>query len=325
MEKSTSNLVVASSKRGRESDSDDIAHEKKPKIDRVVPLQLVDINEDCLQAIFEYLNVRNLINVAETDDRFIPAACSVFSRYHRKKSVSVCFYDEENANELVIEASTTVIFLRHFGHLISKLSLYHLSIIDPDAAIQLSIFKHCSTSLAELSLNLFEEKDFHAIEQPFTNVKRLSINKCWLNSNLSLLSKWFPDLSSLSLNCVYQLHSQTIAHFPQLKHLKIIDHFNDIDLGTINKMLHCNPQLESLVFERDCNANFLQSITKSLPQLQELELWVPNDRFRSFGKQIVRFESVKKLKLTGRNTRGPDLIENLPFVLIHVEKLIVEP
>lgn len=69
------------------------------------PLSLVTINDDCKELIFEYLELRDLVNIAETSKQLNTAVCSVFKRkygtkkicygrpYENRYEILVCVYD----------------------------------------------------------------------------------------------------------------------------------------------------------------------------------------------------------------------------------------
>lgn len=317
---STKSVIKRSSKRGRDVGFNEGSDEKKSKIE-AAPVQLIDINDDCLQAIFEYLAISNLVNLAEANDRFIPAVRSVFSRWHRKKCVSIWYYERQSKDTVLIQVNMAVAFFRHFGHLISSLTLYHITLIDVEEIIQQSIFQHCATSLVELKLNFFNENGFQTITKPFEKVKRLTLNTCTLSTKLSQLSTWFPELVSLTLNDCKQKYLQSLAtHLPQLKHLKILDYYGMFDTQTIIEMFRCNSQLKSLDLECDYKADFLQSITDNLPQLNKLQLYIPNDGFWSFSDRKVQFEKVNQFTLIGGCIEFDDLVEYMPFVFTNLEE-----
>lgn len=81
------------------------------------PLQLTNVNFDCLCAILENLDVFGLVNMAETASKFVPVAQSVYSRRYRKKTVFVNLGRVTNGSaeyiELELELAKKICLLHH--------------------------------------------------------------------------------------------------------------------------------------------------------------------------------------------------------------------
>lgn len=52
------------------------------------PLTLVTINNDCKELIFEHLEVKDLVNIAETNKELKTAVCAVFRRKYGNKIIT---------------------------------------------------------------------------------------------------------------------------------------------------------------------------------------------------------------------------------------------
>lgn len=151
---------------------------------------------------------------------------------------------------------------------------------------------------------------------------QLTITKSLLGENLSRLYVWFPYLTTLKLVNVKTSKPQYLAaHFPHLKHLVIYNEKMTIPLASIIGMFRSNPQLISLVLSCDYyDVDFLQLASNCLPNLIDLELWAPNDRFISFDDETVHFKSVEKFALVGPHLRG-EFVVNMPFVFANLKEL----
>lgn len=53
--------------------------------------KITDLNTDCMEAIFEYLEFNDLLHVAESNKLFQTAVCRVFQRNYAKKAL---IYDQ---------------------------------------------------------------------------------------------------------------------------------------------------------------------------------------------------------------------------------------
>lgn len=80
-------------------------------IDAENPLQITDLNDDCLEHICKSLNLLDLLNVADTSKRFFSVVRSIFKGKHAKIPVNI-----RMSNFIQFEESITNLkFLRIFG------------------------------------------------------------------------------------------------------------------------------------------------------------------------------------------------------------------
>lgn len=56
------------------------------------PLKLTTINDDCKEAIFKFLNLIDLLNIAETNKQLNTAVCAVFKRKYGNKGIVLIRY-----------------------------------------------------------------------------------------------------------------------------------------------------------------------------------------------------------------------------------------
>ncbi|XP_031638036.1 uncharacterized protein LOC116350389 [Contarinia nasturtii] len=287
-----------------------------------VPLELMEVNDDCLESIFQNLHWKDMFNMAVSDERFLTSLRFAFFRQYRKKRVTLRAgalrtVDNTGAtSKITIDASA---FFEYFGSNTLKLAIKHLD--SNQVKVEESLLKNCTSSVVDLQL--FECKlCFEQIKKPFHKVDSLVLKSTTIGENLSRLGIWFPKLVTLKLENVKTSHPESLEkRWPALKHLVICDNKGKIPLSTIETMLHVNPQLKSLHLYRDYNADFLQSI--NLPQLEELYLKVPNDRFMSLGDgQKILFENVKKFALLAWHEED-EFALNFPFNFTKLETLYV--
>lgn len=152
--------------------------------------KLTDVNTDCLQIVFNYLNLRDLLNIADANKYVKSAAELIFVRIFGKKTIflRVMFaYSEEmlemSQQKIEINAlKTSLQLMRCFGALISKLE-YDYSIESfPKHRNELDwyINKYCAESLTDIEFFTISEEVFENIEKPFLNVKSVGFNYCTL-------------------------------------------------------------------------------------------------------------------------------------------------
>lgn len=305
--------VSKNAKRGREPALNEEDDPKKPKIE-ATPVQLVDINEDCLQVIFQHLDVIDLINVADTNNRFISAAVSVYHRCHRTKGVTIsngCYCH----HKIPIPETLATSFFRHFDHEVSAFSV-NLSCIDYELNIEQFLQPNRLTALVELELYSFDETDFDTFVGPFETVEQLTIVSSWLNENLAKLNVWFPNVNTLKLYNVKTMWIESLeVHYPKLKHLTIYHNKTEIPHSSIIEVVRLNQQLESLSLHSDIDEDFIRCIEKYSKQLKQLDLCTMNDQFFNFYDKDIHFDNVETFTFTC------DFVMSIPFTFNNLQEL----
>lgn len=97
--------------------------------------KITDINDDCLEKVFMYLSLDDLINIARTNKPLKPAADMVFQRKYAKKKINLHIVSDpkdgsvlsspkrKNARLYIIyDFRTSFRLLGFFGHLITELT-----------------------------------------------------------------------------------------------------------------------------------------------------------------------------------------------------------
>lgn len=158
-----------------EADNLESIAEKKVKIS-IDPLELLNLNDDCLEAIMEHVDLSDLVNLAEAHDRFIPITCLVFSRRYRKKKLFLNIghirFGDSNAFEIQKYCEK---YFQYFGQLMSRLFINFLG--DRADECENLFLKQCCTNLVDLELTFCTTSTLEMIIEPFEKVKKLSITK----------------------------------------------------------------------------------------------------------------------------------------------------
>lgn len=311
-------------KRSRDKNHNVVINQKKKQKLSVNGLQLVDMNNDCLEVIFEHFHVNDLVNVAECDERFYSAAESVFSRRYRNVEMHLNFGEHDclcPLNRLEIKKGIAVSLFRRFGHFVTDLLINFSAQHEID--IENSLFEHCSDTLTKLQLIWCCGNNFETLIEPFGKIEELRITRSLLGPKISQLNHYFPNLVSLKL-CHIELSQPKLleVHFSQLKQLEIQNRDQTLPPSTIVKMIRANAQIESLNLDCNLDINLLQTIGICLQQLEELILYAPSDRFYCFGDEKVHFKMVKKFTLSSSFIHGEFLV-NMPFVFEKLHELML--
>lgn len=305
-------------KRACDENGNDIPISKKFKNDD--SLKLDDINNDCLDSIFAYLDLEDLVNVAETSSCFIPSVHSVFSQKYRNKKCVLSSFDL-GSDFIVITKSFGVQFFCHFGQYVSDLLVDCLS-----EEVEEAILTHCTSSLVNLDLAYLTTDCFNTISKPFQSIETLTLSHGMLSQKMSAVNTWFPNLTSLKLLNIKLIDPTCLENqFHSLKELVIHNGKSTLPQSAIEGMLHLNPQVEKLeCFQKEYDVSLIRAISEHLPLLKVLVLWTPDDRFWSFRNQQITFESVKKFTLNSYYYRSTESVECMPLHFGKLETLTLD-
>ncbi|XP_031639888.1 F-box protein At1g47056-like isoform X2 [Contarinia nasturtii] len=226
---------------------------------------ILKLNDDCLYAIFGYLNIESLCHTANVCKRFRPVTEQVFHRYHS----SVKFKSATNK-----ESSFRRILCK-FGHLITSLDVSfagRYSDFGTDA-----IAEYCSTDLERLILHrVIISSDDIALLIP--RLKHLEIRDCVYNMDMDNSADWYkvftfkncPKLEVFAFNMENEGCEFLVQKFPKLKELMLnceyvrSDIFADImGLNSQLKMLNIQTRLNDELIYSIIHAKDLENLTIS--------------------------------------------------------------
>lgn len=171
---------------------------------------ITDLTIDCLEEIFEYLDLPDLLNIADSHKRLNKAAAFVYIRRHRKW---VVFKFWPSPPDMVINKQFILIkdidtfhrFLRCFSHSISVLEIINFksNILCCYKGVCIQSFRYiveyCAQFLVKLRIRGYCHNIFDIAHKPFTRLVSMSIEYCVLDLNQTLFRKWFPRLRRLNL------------------------------------------------------------------------------------------------------------------------------
>lgn len=293
----------------RNKDRDQKAKPSKPETineSNATTKKLTDLNDDCLESIFLYLSLADLVTIVDTNKHLRTAAELAFVRnfgrvifvkwtyYYRRLQIMI------NDTEIVIPLPKPYRLLRCFGHLISKLEIAVQYKLQAYKLLKY-VNKYCGESTTEL---VFELKSISYMNKPHA-AETVSLQHCYLDKNHTRfrravrLNELFPNVRNLSI-CVSRLNRKRVAvHFPQLNQLKYDPDYRTADSADYHiaicvEMLHLNPQLRSLTLERPHIKTLLAS-----QQLQFLERLEISHIELGRNKEIeINFPCLTELKVT---------------------------
>lgn len=215
---------------------------------------ITNIYYDCLERIFEYLDLESVLSCADTCKRLKIGAAQFFSDEFGDRLIVLDNFDGGAPGLLVdgrfivsTRLKMSLALLRCFGNKISNLLVKTDSHIDH--LIQY-IIRYCGDALIHIAfhqgLPVFPIEN---CQQPFKNVEKIVVSNGILNERLASIVHCFPFIKYFSMDGISFDPDFVGVCVPQLKYLTIkIDSDGQSDCterGLIN-LMHANPQLQSL-------------------------------------------------------------------------------
>lgn len=277
---------------------------------------LDNIFYDCLERIFDFLDLPSLLNVAGTCKRLQIAAATKFRHDHGNKRVNLY----RNTGNSLLRYVPRIVpmeygalrvgglefcfpFLRCFGAEISSLEIDYSNVLDTQKHhLDRYINLYCADTLTSFSCmngHAFSNGNF---SKPFKCVDTITVQWSDLGAQLKDFVNWFPNLQHLRMISIRIDENAIAVPFPHLKHLYISIDDNtrtDFSIENIVNLLHANPQLQTLeMYFRQFRLNQLlnvmsnsRSITNvvldgEITERSEIEL----ERFRSEHPSILKLE-----------------------------------
>lgn len=320
-EMSATSMTLRSGKRKLNNCNGSLA--KKPKYQKpqkqAEPLRIIDLNNDCLEHVFKYLNVTDLNNVATSHGQFASAAHSVYKHKYRHQTLTISnaghelsIGDDTNKNSLSITPSA---FLRNFGEFVSKLTFDYGSANGKDNGhhwrqIERDVFKYCSKTLNEIILMNCHGNVMEEIRKPFTALQKLRVFGNNMNLKMIQTSKWFPQMYVLSLNNCTLRSIESIQGIRSLIRLRIRtiadDKIDDSDSDeNLRQIIKSNQQIKDLFIDAKFKNwieiyDFLQFLSQTLNHLGTLRMYrLQLDACRP--NTHIHFVTIRKLVWSTRN------------------------
>lgn len=218
-----------------------------------VPKSLIELHDDYLEKILQWLNLNDLMTMMTVEKRFHQPIKPIFTKKCGDKVILTMFSNEVQVHSKNVlwlrELATIIPVLRCFGPWIGKLQvIFDEEKSEQCMAIEQAIVEHCD-ALKELELCLCRKGAFDAIAKPFKQLEVLHLHNGYLGQTVAQFSKWFPKLQTLKINHVTAADEFCInGTMPFLDHLDI-----DVKVAAkkfsrknIDGAISLNPQLRSL-------------------------------------------------------------------------------
>lgn len=221
--------------------------------------KITDLFDDCLENIFERLDLVDLFNVAVANEWLRPAACLVYKRKFGKKVVCLIAASHnlssaaesiklDNGSYFVTGLTVCLQYLRCFGSSIRSLRIWYRDLPwDGCERIHHYVDQFCAENLIRIGFYCKPAGAFRKFEKPFLKIRSVSLINGDFGPQISSVCEWFPNMQIFQMENV-RVDSRGInAPFHHLQCLRI-----DINDGRLRtgftkpqaaRLLHFCPQL----------------------------------------------------------------------------------
>lgn len=321
-------------KRKRSQDSDDgtdcTNKSKVVKIKRAT--KITDLNVDCFGHIFDYLKLRNLLNVADLNENATEAAKLIFIRRYANYDVVLCGHKRSQSIEIDNKALKIIIstptqcarMLFIFGDVIEKLKLLNFDrLILADRLwneVRHLINEKCTKHVTTLKLTKCAREMMADMENIFKCVDTLEITCSRLDEKFMDLGKWFPQLHKLELlhhgNC-----GQIVCNYPHLSYLTMdTTHDECLSTAQFKAMLKTVPKLQILSLSGGMKSSLLVFVAENLLELKKL--YLEDFHIENQTDAMISFNNVETLSVSS-GLLG-DLPTKIPFKMDKLTDLRVK-
>lgn len=209
------------------------------RVSRDGPLNIVDVNDDCLEAIFINLSLKQLFDVAICHRRFLTATRRAFLKNfkHNEITIVVCQTIHSERPEIFnllgdIMQSIRITYDRYnslIGHVANR-------------SIHNAIVRYCSDTLTAATFNHIQPE--MTINRPFRQLRVLNFNHGCVGRTMSEFNKYFPQLNSLQFFFCKTENTRCIEHtFVNLHHFTAAHH--NFTFHNLRIFLDRNTQLKT--------------------------------------------------------------------------------
>lgn len=278
--------------------------------------KITDLPIDCLKEAFKYLELRDLLNVSETNEQLHKAAGLAFSRKHGKECVilemHVYFLLKAIRKKYmkkclaIDDVHTGLRLMRNFGHLISQMNVNSSGCTKRCCTKLLHyINEYCAKSLVKLHLSEYSKYSiFDKFHKPFEKVEKISLDCCVIQIDQIMFNKMFPQMRHLNLRMnLIAVAEDFGVHFPKLEQFDYSQ--NSIaaiyaENTHLKLFIRLNPQLRIVTLNECWDVTVIQLISEYLNRLEELRISTNSPVTMSgidFDLSQLRFKSVKKFRI----------------------------
>lgn len=211
------------------------ASDNDSALNRDRSLNILDLNDDCLEVIFMNCNLKQLFSATVAHPHFSTACRRIFSKQFKHKEITLQAMNNENPGVL------------HFmGDIVQYLRVNYCRTNANESGTNHkthdAIVQYCSNDLIEITFNHIQST--MQMNRVFCRLQHLNFNYGYVGQAISDFNKWFPNLNRLEFFFCKTIDTQCIEHtFPRLQHFTVAHH--NFTLQNLQKFLDLNPQLQT--------------------------------------------------------------------------------
>lgn len=282
-------------------------------------MKITKLRIDCLQKVFNYLDVDDLLNVADSNKYLKKAAQKVFAKRYGSKILQL--HGMQPSQNRILSVSDTIFIkdvrsslqmLRCFGHLVSQLEIsdeYSNTFYGFAYEFILKyVNTYCAASLKHIKFYMIpSSKAFQRFKMEFSRMKSVEIICCKLNKKMMPMDKLFPNVQQLIIDfTAFEDYGIIEKPFPHLKHLVL-----GTSMNNVAAVLQLNSQLISFETKCVCSVEILRKMSDRLKWLESLDIVCDSDELKYFNGDAFYFPNVKQFKLNFSHSRWT--LPRLPF------------
>lgn len=201
-------------------------------------LNIIDLNDDCLEKIFMYLNMKQLFDLVTMHSNFVSVCSRIFWLKYRIHEINISSHNMDSYKRFPR-------VLKSLGNVITRLRVtFDRFDVLSNELIHRSIIENCGETLCELTLNNIQTA--LVMRTTFPNLKKMSFNQGRLTVLHTELKKCLPNIRCLQLFfCQTEdpgFFEQTI---PTLEEFTVAHH--NSTFAQLSRFLELNPQLKSFI------------------------------------------------------------------------------
>lgn len=200
--------------------------------------KITSLNDNCLERIFDYLELKDLLNVADSNKRLKSVADMVFALKFSERELNFIDYTPILGSNFITspaeihvgDVKSSLQLLRCFGHSISRIAINRneSKINHPkDCAnvafsrILLYVNEFCSESLTKINIQGGASCRIDRLENAFVKVETVHICNCEISNEVQL-SALFPQVRRMYLYGIQITDWKSIGgNFSRLDDLKV--------------------------------------------------------------------------------------------------------
>lgn len=301
-----------------------------------VSTKLTDVNIDCLEEIFKYLKLNDLLNVSDTCKRLRKASSFIFKNSYQPKiyinhsylysgwrmkyyhswnnTVDSKIMEKLEKPQKLYTLKACFQLLRCFGTCITFIEITNINRFENFRMITTSyiynttyerlvsyVNEYCYETLTEINTIGCPQAAFDKMKNPFLKVEKLKTQACVLKT--TLWNTLFPQLRHLfyidyyEFNCKNCITENSPSHCIENKFSHLENLTVDEKFTNICNVMRLNSQLTTLKLLYVPDINILQNISSSLPILENLTFTVDYDVIPILQHNRIHFRSVKKFTI----------------------------